>query len=342
MTAGRTAGSGIVRITARAESWPLAQAFVISRGAKTAAEVVVADVEAMGHRGRGEAVPYARYGESTAGVLAGIDEAARALAASRHTEPGRLRELLQTVLPAGAARNALDCALWDLEAKVSGRAVYELLGVGPPASCLTCYTLSLDTADAMAARARAAAHLPFLKLKLGGAGDAARLRAVRAARPDARLVADANEAWSADMLPELMAVAAETGLEVVEQPLPASADAVLADMERAVPICADESLHTRADLARIATRYDAINVKLDKAGGLTEAAALCDQAQALGLKIMVGCMVATSLAMAPALLLARRAAWVDLDGPLLLAKDRSSGLSINNGVITPAARDLWG
>ena len=334
--------SGADTITARAETWPLAQAFVISRGAKTAADVVVVEARREGHTGRGEAVPYARYGETIAGALAAIGSAGTFLSGEADQAPRALRLRLQSVMPAAAARNAIDCALWDLEAKSVGQSVAVLAGLPSPQACLTAYTLSLDTPEGMAANARAAAHLPLLKLKLGGAGDAARLRAVRAARPNARLIADANEAWSVDMLAELLAVAAETGVEVVEQPLPAGADAALEYHPRGVAICADESLHTRADLARLVRRYDAINIKLDKAGGLTEAIALAHDARALGLKIMAGCMVATSLAMAPALLLAGAADWVDLDGPLLLARDREPGLTIHDGIIAPPPAALWG
>lgn len=331
-----------VRFEARAESWPLAELFVIARGAKSAADVVFVAAHAAGTTGRGEAVPYARYGETVAGVLAAIETAASALAAHSHQHPAELRSVLQTILPQGAARNAIDCALWDLEAKIAGCPVSALAHTPPPQPCLTCYTLSLDTPERMAAKARAVGHLPLLKLKLGGLGDAERLRAVRAARPDARLVADANESWTVDLLPGLLAVAAETRIEVVEQPLPTAADGVLRDLPRPVPVCADESLHTRADLPAIAGRYDAINVKLDKAGGLTEALALAAEARAHGLMTMVGCMVATSLAMAPALQLAGGATWVDLDGPLLLIRDREPGLRISSGLIMPAPAALWG
>lgn len=342
MTIASREPEAFIQFRMRSESWPLAEAFVISRGAKSAADVVVVEAEARGMTGRGEAVPYARYGETMASVLAAIESAATELAALDTFDPLTLRSLLQTILPAGAARNAIDCALWDLEAKTARKPVSDLIGTAAPLPCLTCFTLSLDAPDAMATKARTVVHLPLLKLKLGGAGDAARLRAVRAARPDARLVADANEAWTEDMLAEMFAVAAETRLEVIEQPLPAANDEALDRFAHTVPVCADESLRTRADLARIARRYDAINVKLDKAGGLTEALALAAEAQALGLKIMVGCMVGTSLAMAPALQLASRATWVDLDGPLLLARDRKPGLGIESGVITPPPAALWG
>jgi L-alanine-DL-glutamate epimerase-like enolase superfamily enzyme len=245
-------------------------------------------------------------------------------------------------MPAGAARNALDCALWDYEAKRSGKSATVLAGLAPLRPVTTAYTISLDTAEAMAAKAAAAARtMPLLKLKLAGAGDEARLRQVRAVCPAARLIADANEAWTPQLLPSLMAVAAETGIELIEQPLPAGADAALAGA-RPVPVCADESVHDRAGLAAIAGRYDAVNIKLDKAGGLTEALTLAAAARARGLRIMVGCMVATSLSMAPALLLAQGADWVDLDGPLLLARDRDPALRYDGALVRPPEPSLWG
>ena len=320
-------------IIARVERWPIAGTFTISRGSKTEAAVLVVEARAGGHVGRGEAVPYARYSETPEGCLAAVAGAPRTLD----------REALRATMPAGAARNAIDCALLDLEARRTGRPVCDILGLTPPGTPVTCYTLSLAGPDAMAARAREVAHLPLLKLKLGGgATDRDRMFAVRAARPDARIVADANEAWSPDDLPELLAAAAEARLELVEQPLPAGTDAALAAVARPVPVCADESVHTREDLARIATLYDAVNIKLDKAGGLTEAAAMQAEAKALGLRVMLGCMVATSLAMAPARLLAGGADWVDLDGPLLLARDRDGGLSYSNGIVGAPAPGFWG
>jgi L-alanine-DL-glutamate epimerase-like enolase superfamily enzyme len=252
------------------------------------------------------------------------------------------RETLRRQMPAGAARNALDCALWDLEAKRAGQRAAALAGLPPLRPVTTAYTISLDEPEAMAATAAGAARrMPLLKLKLGGAGDAERLRAVRLACPTVRLIADANEACTSELLPSLMQAAAETGVELIEQPLPADADAALAGA-RPVPVCADESLHTLADLDRLAGRYDAINIKLDKAGGLTEALALAAAARARGLSIMVGCMVSTSLAMAPALLLAQDAAWVDLDGPLLLARDRTPALSYEGALVHPPEPPLWG
>lgn len=322
-----------VDIKARVERWPIAGTFTISRGSKTEAAVLVVEARCDGVTGRGEAVPYARYGETLDGCLAAATSAPRTLD----------REALRTAMPAGAARNAVDCALLDLEARRTGRSVSDILGLAPPGTPVTCYTLSLDTPEAMATRAREVAHLPLLKLKLGGgATDRDRMLAVRAARPDARIVADANEAWSLTDLPMLLAAAAAAGLELVEQPLPAGADAALGAIARPVPVCADESVHTRDDLPRIATLYDAVNIKLDKTGGLTEAAAMQADAKALGLEVMLGCMVATSLAMAPARLLAGGADWVDLDGPLLLAHDRDGGLTYRNGIVGAPAPGFWG
>ncbi len=329
-------------VTFNTQTWPLAEAFVISRGSKTEASVIVAEVGDGTVVGWGECVPYARYGETVETVSRQIEVARQHLARIQVGEAQAARALLPELLAPGAARNALDCALWDYQAKRNGTTVAALAGSTSPAVVLTAYTLSLDTPDAMAAKARQAAHLPLLKLKLGGNGDDARLRAVRAARPDARIIADANESWTDDLLFTLLQTALETGVELIEQPLPAGNDAALANRPRGVAVCADESLHTRADLPRLAGNYDAVNIKLDKTGGLTEALALASEARALGLDIMVGCMVATSLAMAPALLLAQHARWIDLDGPLLLAQDRIPGLFISNGQIASAPRELWG
>ena len=320
-------------IGASIERWPIAGSFVIARGAKREATVVVAEVGDGAVTGRGECVPYARYGETVEAVREAI------LALGGLT--GRVE--LQQRMPAGAARNAVDCALWDYEAKLSGRGAFALAGLPSPAPCLTAYTISLADPKTMAAKAAAAAEtMPLLKIKLGGAGDADRMRAVRHACPQARLIADANEAWTADMLGGLMAIAAEAGFELIEQPLPAGADAMLATVPRLVPVCADESLRARADLAALGDRYDAVNIKLDKTGGLTEALVLATEARAAGFKIMVGCMVATSLAMAPAVLLAQGADWVDLDGPLLLARDREPALRYDRALVHPPTPQLWG
>ncbi len=321
-----------IDIHAAHESWPLREAFTISRGAKTTAEVVTVTARLGAHTGRGEAVPYARYGETVEAAIATLNGLPSVTS----------REEAQALLPPGAARNALDCALWDLEAKQENRPAFELAGIAQIAPLLTCYTLSLGTPDAMAQKAASVRHLPLLKLKLGGAGDRERMLAVRAARTDARLVADANEAWTPEIAPDLFAAAAEAGIELIEQPFPADRDDTLRVTPRRVAVCADESLHTRADLPRLAGLYDAINIKLDKAGGLTEALALKREAGKLGLKIMVGSMVATSLAAAPAMLVAQGADWVDLDGPLLLARDREHAIAISAGLMSPADRALWG
>jgi len=320
-------------IEAAVESWPIAGEFVIARGAKREAAVVVAQVSDGKVSGRGECVPYARYGETVEGVRGAI----LAMGGALSDRASLLRQM-----PAGAARNALDCALWDYEAKRSGMSAAMLAGVAAPRPLITAYTISLDTPEAMAAKAAAAARtMPLLKLKLGGQGDAERLSRVRAACPAARLIVDANEAWTPELLASLMASAVETGVELIEQPLPAGADAALT-APRPVPVCADESVHDRASLAALAGLYDAINVKLDKAGGLTEALALAAEARTRGLRIMVGCMVATSLSMAPAMVLAQGADWVDLDGPLLLARDRAPALRYAGAFVHPPEPQLWG
>ncbi len=323
-------------MTTREERWPLASAFVISRGARTETRVVVAELRDGVHRGRGEAVPYARYGETVDGVLAQVE-------AVRHAIEGGLdRQALQTALPPGAARNALDCALWDLEAKRAGLRAFTLAGLARLDPVKTCYTLSLGAPDAMAAAARAAAGRPMLKLKIGGTGDLDRVQAVRDAAPKTRLVVDANEGLSFEDLRRLAPEFAKLGVQLIEQPLKAGEDEDLEGYDSPVPLCADESLHTRAELAVCAKRYSAINIKLDKTGGLTEALALKREAQALDLEIMAGCMVATSLAMAPALLIAQGASVVDLDGPLLLARDREPGLRFIGSMIEPPSASLWG
>ncbi len=318
------------------ESYPIAGRFVIARGAKTEAHVVVATIRDGTACGRGECVPYARYGETVEGVVAAIESVRRAI------EAGADRTRLQDLLPAGAARNALDCALWDVEAKATGVSAFERAGLAPPLPTTTAYTISVDTPAAMAEAAGRAASRPLLKIKLAGAGDRERLAAVRAATPAATLIVDANEAWAAADLEMMLAACAEAGVALVEQPLPAGDDAALADIAHLVPICADESVHGRDGLAALRGRYDAVNIKLDKTGGLTEALAVADAAEVLGFSIMVGCMVGTSLAMAPALLLAARAAFVDLDGPLLLARDRPEGLRFESSTLFPARPELWG
>ena len=324
------------RLSVRLEIWPLASAFRISRGAKTEAHVVVAEVADGACAGRGEAVPYPRYDETPEGTRAEIESVRDAV------EGGLGSEGLLEALPPGAARNALDCALWDLEAKQAGRPAWALAGLAAPKPCVTAVTLSLDTPENMGATAAKHAHLPLLKLKVTGEGDAARIRAVRENAPRARLIVDANEGWSPPMLDELLPALAALGVEMVEQPLPAADDAALAGRRLALPVCADESCHTRADLPRLEGRYPMVNIKLDKTGGLTEALALAREAQAMGFRIMVGSMVGTSLAMAPAALLAGFADYVDLDGPLLLARDRAPGLSYEGAVMSPPDPALWG
>jgi L-alanine-DL-glutamate epimerase-like enolase superfamily enzyme len=324
------------QLEAAAESWPIAGRFTISRGSKTEARVVAVTIREGEHAGRGECVPYARYGESIEGVLGEI-EALRA-----PLEAGMGRAALQSAMKAGAARNAVDCALWDLEAKRADKRVWALAGLPAPMPLVTAYTLSVGSPEEMGRAARAAADRPLLKLKLTGPGDLDRVRAVRAGAPEARLIVDANEAWTPAIFAELSPALKELAVELIEQPLPAGADAALADLPHPVPVCADESCHDRASLTALAGKYEAVNIKLDKAGGLTEALALAQAAEAAGFAIMVGCMVATSLAMAPAILVGQRARWVDLDGPLLLAKDRMPGLVYRGSEVEPPEPGLWG
>ena len=323
-------------LEARIERWPIAGSFTISRGAKTEAVTVVAEVSRDGHSGRGECVPYPRYGETPEATLAALQSMQQAL------QHGLDREALQAAMPAGAARNALDCALLDLEAKIAGQRVWNLLGRPAPRACTTAYTISLGTPETMSAATAKAAHRPLLKIKLGGDGDGARIAAVRKAAPESELIVDANEAWTVHNLEQNLAECAEVGVTLVEQPLPADQDEALARIKRAVAVCADESVHDRKSLDGLRDRYDAVNIKLDKTGGLTEALAMADAAHALGFDIMVGCMVATSLAMAPAMLLAGQARFVDLDGPLLLAQDRDGGLRYEGSLVYPPEAALWG
>jgi L-alanine-DL-glutamate epimerase-like enolase superfamily enzyme len=325
-----------ITLHVRCERWPIAGTFTISRGAKTEAEVVVSELADGAFTGRGECTPYPRYGETVAGVADAIAACADAIAG------GLDRAALQRFLPPGAARNALDCAFIDLEAKRAGRPAHDVLGVAPPRPRVTAYTISFGTSEAMAQAAAAAAARPLLKIKLGGAGDPERIAAVRCAAPSAELIVDANEGWRPDNLAANMAACSAAGVTLIEQPLPASDDAALADLPRIVPVCADESVHDRATLKALAGKYDAVNIKLDKAGGLTEALALAAEAQTLGFELMVGCMVATSLAIAPAMLVAASARVVDLDGPLLLARDRPDGLRFDGSVVHPASPGLWG
>jgi L-alanine-DL-glutamate epimerase-like enolase superfamily enzyme len=323
-------------LSVAAERFPIAGTFTISRESRTEAVVICCEIEQNGFVGRGECVPYRRYGETVDGVTATIESVRAAI------EAGADRAELQHLLPAGAARNGLDCALWDLEAKSTGRSIAPQVTAREPAPIVTAYTLSLDTPDAMAAQARANASRPLLKVKVGGEADIARVRAVVTAAPRSRLILDANEGWSETNLAANLAVAAELGVALIEQPLPAGRDAMLREIPHPVPICADESVHTAADLPRLKGLYDAVNIKLDKSGGLTAAIELRDAARAAGFGVMVGCMVGTSLAMAPAVLLAQDADFVDLDGPLLLARDRTPALSYNGSLVSPPEPALWG
>ncbi|CCE07839.1 putative mandelate racemase/muconate lactonizing enzyme family [Bradyrhizobium sp. STM 3843] len=318
------------------EQWPIAGSFTISRGAKTEAVVVVAEVRQNGFVGRGECVPYPRYGETPEAALTALQAMQEAVAV------GLDRMALQAAMPAGAARNAVDCALLDLEAKRSGRRVWDLLGRRAPEPCVTAYTISLGSPQVMAEAASRAAHRPLLKIKLGGDGDGERIRQVRKAAPQSQLIVDANEAWTETNLEKNLAACATAGVTLVEQPLPAGNDQALARIDRPLMVCADESVHDRTSLEALRDRYDAVNIKLDKTGGLTEALAMADAARTLGFDIMVGCMVATSLSMAPAMLLTPQARFVDLDGPLLLASDRDNGLLYEDSLVYPPDAVLWG
>ncbi len=325
-----------ISLTTRAERWPIAGTFAISRGAKTEAAVVVAELSDGRHRGRGECVPYARYGETVETVLAAIE-------AMRPRIAGGLDRLaLQQAMPAGAARNAIDCAFWDLEAKRTGQPAHELAGTAEPQPLVTAYTISLATPDKMAAAAARAADRKLLKVKLGGPDDPELIAAVRRAAPAAELIVDANEGWTSRDLEKNLAACAAAGVTLIEQPLPDGHDDVLSSFNHPVPICADESVHARASLAALQGKYDAVNIKLDKTGGLTEALATVNEAARLGLTVMVGCMVATSLAIAPAVLVAQQAGIVDLDGALLLARDRLYPLRYEGSHVHPPSRALWG
>ena len=323
-------------LDARIEHFPIAGSFIISRGAKTEAVTVVVELRRGDHVGRGECVPYPRYGETpeeTLKVLQAIGEA---------VSRGLDRQTLQGALPAGAARNALDCALIDLEAKRSGQHAWTMLGQPEPKACTTAYTISLGSPETMAAASEKAAHRALLKIKLGGDDDGERIAAVRRAAPKSELIVDANEAWTPSNLERNLAACAEAGVTLVEQPLPAGWDEMLGRIRRPIAVCADESVHDRKSLDALRGRYDAVNIKLDKTGGLTEAMAMADAATTLGFRIMVGCMVATSLSMAPAMLLTPRARFVDLDGPLLLARDRDHGLRYEGSLVHPPDAALWG
>ena len=321
-----------MRIEVSQDMFQLAQVFTISRGSRTEAKVLSAVIIDGEARGWGECVPYARYDETLEAVTSEIDGLPDVLT----------RQALYDLLPAGAARNAVDCALWDLEAKRAGKRVWELAGLAVPGPEITAYTLSLDTPDAMQAQATQNAHRPLLKIKLGTPDDLPRLEAVRAGAPKARIIVDANEGWSAEVYADLAPHLVRLGVELVEQPLPAGEDEALIGMDRPVPVCADESCHDRNSLPGLKGKYDVVNIKMDKAGGLTEALALREAALAEGYGVMVGCMVGSSLAMAPATLVAQGAAVVDLDGPLLLAEDRDTPLIFDDAGVHPPRAELWG
>ncbi len=319
-------------MTVTPDVFRLAEVFTISRGSRTEAKVLTAQISRDGAKGWGECVPYARYGETldsvTAQILGLPDEISRAA--------------LQDALEPGAARNAVDCALWDLAAKQAGKRVWQLAGLTAPGPEITAFTLSLDTPENMRAAAAKHAHRPLLKIKLGTPDDMARLEAVRAGAPDAAIIVDANEGWSAEVYSDLAPHLVRMGVKLVEQPMPAGQDGMLAEIARPLPVCADESCHDRASLADLKGKYDVVNIKLDKTGGLTEALALRDAARAEGYGIMVGCMVGSSLAMAPAVLLAQGAGFIDLDGPLLLAEDRENPLKYDESGVHPSEPALWG
>ncbi len=323
-------------LQATTERFPVAGSFTISRGSRTHVDVVTCAIEDGSFIGIGECVPYARYGETIDGVIADITSV------QQHIAAGLTRGELQHVMKPGAARNAVDCALWDLEARMSGITVAERI-IGRAAEPLvTAYTISLADPETMAAKAAENAARPLLKIKTGTADDEARLRAVRAAAPQARIIIDANEGWNDNNIEHYLRLAAQLQIALIEQPLPSGNDAILSRIHHPVPICADESVHSTKDLAGLRGRYDAINIKLDKTGGLTEALVMKAEAERLGFTIMVGCMLGTSLGMAPAILVAQGTAFADLDGPLLLAQDREPGLVYEGSLVHPARPELWG
>jgi len=324
------------RLHVTKRSWPLAQPFVISRGSKTTADVVVDELHDGDSQGRGECVPYPHYGESVDSVFEALEKMKGAVFS------GLNRESLQEAMPPGAARNALDAAFWDIEAKRAYCSVTDLLGIAPLKPVTTAYTLSLDTPERMGEAAAAQRGRPLLKLKVTGDGDLERVRAVRENAPASRLIVDANEGWTPAYFEKLAPVLATLGVELIEQPLPADNDGALAELPHPIPVCADESCHVAADLDRLAGKYEAVNIKLDKTGGLTEALKLAAAARERGFGIMVGCMIGTSLSMAPALLVAQQASVVDLDGPLLLAADRNQGLRYEGSLVHPPNPKLWG
>ncbi|WP_076073290.1 N-acetyl-D-Glu racemase DgcA [Sphingomonas montana] len=323
-------------LTITPHSFALARPFRISRGTKSAADVVHVVIGENGVAGRGEGVPYPRYGESVGGAIAAIEAVRAAI------EAGAGRDAIAALMPAGAARNAVDCALWDLEARLAGRRVAELAEVPAPGRMATALTVGLDTPDAMAAAAALLAHVPLLKVKVDAADPAAQVRAVRRAAPGPRLIVDPNESWTIAVLDRMQDVLAEARVALLEQPLPAEADDALVGYAGAVPIAADEALHGVDDLDRIAGRYGVVNIKLDKTGGLTAALALADAARARGLGVMTGCMICSSLSIAPALLIAGRSAFVDLDGPFWLSHDLDGGGTEDGGMLVPPGEGFWG
>jgi L-alanine-DL-glutamate epimerase-like enolase superfamily enzyme len=324
------------RLTVTRRGWALARPFTTAHGVETTADCVIAEISDGDSRGRGECVPLRRYGESIDSVVAALDAMKGAIFS------GLNRETLQRALPPGAARNALDCAFWDIDAKRAYCSVAELAGLGAAAPVVTAFTLALDTPEKMADLAAANRARPLLKLQLGGDGDVERVRAVRHAVPASRLIVDANENWNESQLGEFMPALADFRVELIEQPLPAEADDALAQVESPIPLCADESCRTLADLDRLDGKYEAVNIKLDKAGGLTEALALAAEAKRRGFRIMIGGMIGTSLGIAPAVLIAQQAEIVDLDGPLLLASDRVPGLHYDGSTIHPPDPNFWG
>ncbi len=329
----------MLEITIEERAWPLLRPFTISRGTRNVARTVIVTLaDEEGRKGIGEAVPYPRYGETVEKTVAELEKAATFIAG------GISHDDICRIVSGRAARNALDCALWDLEAARTGRPVWQLAGLPRPEPLVTAYTISLGSPEDMADQARQNARRPLLKLKLGAdaAGDIMRLRAVRMAAPGTRIIVDANEGWRPEDLPALFAVCVDCGVELIEQPLPAEDDEALARVIRPVPVCADESAHGPEDLPVLRSRYDAINIKLDKTGGLTGAIRLAEAARAQGFEIMVGCMLASSLAMAPAFLVAQLARWTDLDGPMLLAEDFEPPMRHENSVIQPPESALWG
>ena len=323
-------------LTVTVQSWPLARPFAISRGVKTAADVVVIEVAEAGARGWAECVPYPRYDETTESVVAEIEQVRRAI------EGDAANAEIQSLMAAGAARNAVDCALWDLRAKEAHTSVAALCGLDTLRPEITAETIGIGTPDEMGARAAELKDAPLLKIKMDANDIEARLDAIKASAPSARLIVDPNEGWTADIVAAKGEYLQRIGVEMLEQPVPAGDDEGLRGIASPVALCADEALHTSADLDGLKGKYDMVNIKLDKTGGLTEALALKAKAESMGFGIMVGCMVGTSLAMAPATLVAQGAKIVDLDGPLLLKEDRKPGLDFTDGMIHPPKPDLWG